>query len=782
MKRMKLGMAMASGMVAGVLAWAANSSPVQDSYVKIDAASLVSTPQSAWARAILFSDAMETPPAGRVQRLDRKNYLSMKLKSAGTVWVPEDLASKFQVLQAGNTYSFAGTVDQISRRYYVIVDACYRIQTVDDMNEQWTDMLNAPEGSRNAASDDAAGASMQALLIEAQNRLVQMAKESSLSVAQLIEAQTDGGQRIAETIVADALQGELKEKNQTAEELMIGSVLALLQKQAVLDESAKIASEHTPPPATLPDPAPVAAELPPVEVAAVVEEVAIEPIEPPTTEQPPALSPEVSVETPAGALPSEELATAPEMADAEPAAAVAEEAVPATEPETVAPAIADPAAELLAMEMTAELPAGTEESSIAAPSEDEQKPENSKKRKRKSAEEKPAAETPNLPVIEPIEELSPMAGPAEVAPVEAIELQSGPTVEEEIEAHRAAELILPEGGESGAAPVAAPPTSMLVVPLTENQQEMIPLVSVQPTKAELALMKKQAAVEQRERELAAKKAAAEEADRQQEADRLARIEAKRLAAMAKRAEKEARLAEIVRQRAEEQRVREEAAARKAAEWKAKQEALQAEAAAKKAMEEEAKRLALEEEQALKAVRQAEILEKQAAAVRLLREETEKQLAEMAARKEAAETALRDMETQKAASLKKLQEETAAQTARQSAELNARIAAEEASQAESIRIAQEVAAHEKTAAEDASARIAAEIAARKEVEAKLKTLEEEVREMEAKMGKSGGAKPPSPEAQKPESDGKAEAKAETGKEAQEAMDPGDLPEWMQPVQF
>lgn len=782
MKRMKLGMAMASGMVAGVLAWAANSSPVQDSYVKIDAASLVSTPQSAWARAILFSDAMETPPAGRVQRLDRKNYLSMKLKSAGTVWVPEDLASKFQTLQAGDTYSFAGTVDQISRRYYVIVDACYRIQTVDDMNEQWTDMLNAPEGSRNAAPDDAAGASMQALLIEAQNRLVQMAKESNLSVAQLIEAQTDGGQRIAETIVADALQGELKEKNQTAEELMIGSVLALLQKQAVLDESAKIASENTPSPATLPDPAPVAAELPPVEVAAVVEEVAIEPIEPPTTEQPPALSPEVPVETPAVALPPEELAVAPEMAAAETAAAVAEEPIPATELETMAPAIADPAAELSATEMTAELPAGTEEASLAAPSEDEQKPEKSKKRKRKSAEEKPAAETPNLPVIEPIEELPPMAGPAAVSPVEAIELQSGPTVEEEIEAHRAAELILPEGGEPGAAPVAAPPTSMLVVPLTENQQEMVPLVSVQPTKAELALMKKQAAVEQRERELAAKKAAAEEADRQQEADRLARIEAKRLAAMAKKAEKEARLAEIVRQRAEEQRVREEAAARKAAEWKAKQEALQAEAAAKKAMEEEAKRLAVEEEQALEAVRQTEILEKQAAAVRIMREETEKQLAEMAARKEAAETALRDMEKQKAASLKKLQEETDAQSALQSAELNARIAAEEASQAESIRIAQEVAAHEKTAAEDASARIAAEIAARKEVEAKLKTLEEEVREMEAKMGKSGGAKPPSPEAQKPESDGEAEAKAETGKEAQEAMDPGDLPEWMQPVQF
>ena len=70
---------------------------------------------------------------------------------------------------------------------------------------------------------------MQALLLNAQNRLIQLAQESNVTVAQLIEAQTDGGQRIAEEIVASALQGELKAQNKTAEELRIGSVLALLQ-------------------------------------------------------------------------------------------------------------------------------------------------------------------------------------------------------------------------------------------------------------------------------------------------------------------------------------------------------------------------------------------------------------------------------------------------------------------------------------------------------------------------------------------------------------------------
>ena len=201
MKPVKMGLAWAAGLAAGALAWAAGSSPSPDSYSKIDAASLVNSPQSSWARAILFSDVMEQVPAGRPERLDRKNFLPMKLKTAGTVWVPEALAAKFQVLKMGDTYSFAGTVDQISRRYYVIVDACYTVQTAENMSERWTDMLNPPAQSEASARADVSETAMQALLLEAQNSLIKLAAENKTTVAQLIEKQTDGGQRIAEEIV-----------------------------------------------------------------------------------------------------------------------------------------------------------------------------------------------------------------------------------------------------------------------------------------------------------------------------------------------------------------------------------------------------------------------------------------------------------------------------------------------------------------------------------------------------------------------------------------------------
>ncbi|HAL91464.1 MAG TPA: hypothetical protein DCM68_00340, partial [Verrucomicrobia bacterium] len=522
MKQIKLGLAIAAGILAGALAWAAGSSLSPDSYAKVEAQSLVTSPQSAWARAILFSDVLESPPSGRPQRLNRKNYLPMKLKTAGTAWVLEDLALKFQTLKVGDTYSFAGTVDQISRRYYIIVDACYRIQTAEDMNEKWTDMLNPPaEGPppRTDVSDTA----MQALLLEAQNSLIQLAKESNMTVAQLIEAQTDGGQRIAEHIVADALQGELKAQNKTAEEMMIGSVLALLQKQAVLDESQKAAAEIP----AQPEPAApeTTEETVPVEVAAVVEESApVAPVEPPAPEAKVEELAAAVIEEPAPEEPAPVEPPAPEAKIEEPAAAVIEETATA-EP---APMPEEPPAEegieaAIAEMLTAapDEPVAVEEAAPVQPAEetavaaatDEEKPK--KKAKAKKKKKAKAEETSPKPAA--AEEIASVASP-----------------EGEIPANpETAELILPAEGEE---PAVAPPSSMLVVPLAGSQPEIVPMVSVEPTKAELARLKKQEAIENRNRERAEKKAAAEAAAQKKLAEKQARIEAKRLAIEARKAE------------------------------------------------------------------------------------------------------------------------------------------------------------------------------------------------------------------------------------------------------
>ncbi|MDD4342358.1 MAG: hypothetical protein PHO14_09020 [Kiritimatiellae bacterium] len=55
MNHMKWALSIAAGILAGSLSWAVAAS-APDSYTKIEANSLLRTPQNAWARAILFSE------------------------------------------------------------------------------------------------------------------------------------------------------------------------------------------------------------------------------------------------------------------------------------------------------------------------------------------------------------------------------------------------------------------------------------------------------------------------------------------------------------------------------------------------------------------------------------------------------------------------------------------------------------------------------------------------------------------------------------------------------
>ena len=773
MNRKKLGWAILTGLLVGV--WAGIAASPQESYSKVDAASLVKSPQNSWARAIIFTDVLTAGPSGKTQRMDRKDYMSMKLQTAGTVWVPMALVPKFQELAVGSTYSFAGTVDQIARRYYVIVDACYQIQTTADMKEQWTDMLN-PSPDQITLDAELSDSLLQSLLVEAQNSLIKMARENNVSVAQLIEAQADGGQRIAANIVTDTLRGELRAKNQTAEELMVGAVLALLQKQAVLEESARIAEEN------------LAAEAEEQASAVAMEEAA--PIEP-EEEEP--------VQEVAAVLPEaeEELAQVEEPLE-----------IPEPLPEELAtdwteeiPLLAD--AQEVELEPTAEAIAAAiieEESSEIAPAEPtvKEKAKKSKKKKKKPAEEIVPDATEELTDFGTEfaeEELGTSTG--DVA-VEEIEFSPGPTQEEEI---AAAEEIPaePVAVAHAGSPVAPPPSSMLVGPLTQEQPGIVPQVSMQPTRAERKAQKRQEALEKREQKLAARKAQEEEKARQLEAARqqalIAKEEAlaKREAAKAEKARKKEEAkqkaiaaAEERARQAEANRLAKEEAARQALEAKqlaaaekkaaaeAKKAKALAEAEAKQKLAAEAQRVQQAQREAEARMRETEAREKQAEAARIQREEIEKRLADIAAR----------------------------------------VQAEKEKQAEELRIAQEVAAAEEQAAAEAAERIAAETQARQEAEAKLAQVQAELRQLEAQAraeekAPSAAILPEEPQLSPREqrrllaaqrkaerlaqeeaiAAEKAAAKAAAKTRAAEKKQPvtpavptEELPEWMQPVMF
>ena len=832
---MKWALVVAAGIVAGSLSWAVAAS-APDSYVKIEANSLLRTPQNAWARAILFSDTLESLPGKRARRLDRKTYLPMRLKAAGTVWVLEDMAPKFASLKEGVTYSFAGTVDQISRRYYVIVDSCYTVQTTTDMTEHWIDMLH-PEQNVLAQAGALSEPAMQSLLLSAQNSLIKLAAESNVTVAQLIESQGDGGQRIAEHIVADALRGELRAQGKTADELMIGAVLALLQKQAVLDESARIAQEAAAEPVAKiqPESVPVAdgapeipesTDLPTTDVAAIQEESPVQLVEElaevPAEILPEAVEPETVVDLAQAdePLPIEtdsegDIPDVPPTEEAEQIASLPIEEIPVPEVDVIPSQADEPA--LVEVEVAAEL-------------------------------DVPDALTPELAVTEfqSDEMILPESDMEVDTPILEAEL------EPEIPAEPMLESLLPEGEGDMAQeePLAGPPTSLLVVPMTDAQPDMIPLVSTLPTKAEIAQVqqdekarlkeekrladieaKRQAAEEKKAARLARieakrqaaadkkaaylekieakrlaaeeKKAAAAELAQQQVIEREAKAEADRLIAEQDKAAAEARKAELARQKAEALQAREEEAAQKAAEWKAKQDAARAEAEAKKALAEQQRALAQQEKEALEAVRQAEIMAQQEEKARQLREETEQRVLEFEARKAAAEAALAEAEAQRQADLQRIQQEAEAKVAAASAEERARLAEKEAQQAEALRIAQDVTEHQRNAAEETAVRIAEEQATRQAAEERIAQMQREIEQMqaEARQTKSGSSATIQPGRDKEPAAAPLSAKeqrrlatqarqeqqqTDKGKKpvAAEAVpvDPADLPEWMQPVVF
>ena len=120
------------------------SSGMAGTYADFEAASLRKRPQDAWARSIAFRDEITATDAAKPQRLDRRMYIPIELKTAGTAWVREDLSAPFLALPSDTEFTFGGTVDQFNRRYYLILDAAYQVETLPTQEERWTDVLANP--------------------------------------------------------------------------------------------------------------------------------------------------------------------------------------------------------------------------------------------------------------------------------------------------------------------------------------------------------------------------------------------------------------------------------------------------------------------------------------------------------------------------------------------------------------------------------------------------------------------------------------------------------------
>lgn len=722
-------------LAASAVVWAACAAwgrPTVD-YNEVTAESLVTSPQASWARAILFTDEVVAPPAGNWKRLDRKNYAEMRLQTVGAVWIPEGKLAAFEGLQPGRLYSFGGTVDQFSRRYYVIVDAVFELQTGDDLSAHWTGMLDGGTGE-----DDPA---LQGVLLQVQNRLIQMAKEQGVTVAQLVEAQTDGGQRLAQVVAAEAMQNEFKAKNTTAEEVLIDSVLALLQKQVVMEGEGAGAEAL---PDMAPEDAPAAglsmeewdgevqaADVPeavvPVDVAE-TSGMASVPGEPATD------AAGAELDEMAAAVPGEpeeewwegieEMATEAGGEEIESMGDILAGLESMGEPGDALPA--DDASAEAALdgvggavpELAEEIPFDAEsapEADVPAADDFPLVPEAYEGAWTEPdgmfpvEEPTPEAEAPALPEMDGFETVAmPDGVPEDVAgggdggqdvPPVTDEVAENPPIEfgEEPWAEPAEEPVA-DAPEMPEAPVEAEPVVAgervdgRIVPLGGGA--LTPRVSLEPTRDELESAAREAEEQAR---------AAEEAARR--AEKEAREEAKRQEKERKEAEAEARRLEKEAARAAEARAKEEEEARRAAE-KALAKRLKEEAKAAE-RDQEALREALEAQQAaaVEAARAAERLKKAEAAALAEREAHAAQMKDAEARRAAAAAALEAAEREKAAALARIEAESEAAYAAETSARAASRAEEEARYAAELEQARQIEAEERAKAEESERRIA-----------------------------------------------------------------------------
>ena len=609
-------------------------------YSIVEALSLKKRPQDSWARSIAFKDRIVAAEPGRAQRLDRRTYLPLELENAGTAWIREDLFPPFEALPAGMEFAFGGTVDQFNRRYYIIVDSAYQIEALPTQEERWIDALANPPAPPAPEQEEGLLAESGDLPVPEEDggeTAVPLAEEDPMdALAQEVAETIPDVPEVPEEDVAAATDAV----NDGAEDFDFDALLAGDADGAESDAAAPIpddeglvdfaeATETAEEAAAEPE---AAAETEP----AVGEEVAADAPEAPAEDWEDAFADrqDVALEDVAGEAESAD-AAAEELADA--ADALAEDWENAF-PET-------------------EEPAGEPEASVDA------------------AESAP-------------EEAEEAAVPEMLA--DGLDAETEPlVVEEEVAAE---ETGLPE--EDFAELVPEPLTSVPeaadsyhVAPMDDAEPiTLVPLVSLEPTKAELA------AQEERRRE-----AARQEAIRQKEAERQAKIEAKRQreeearrakadAAALKKAQAEAREA-LERERkeaeearrAEEKRLREEEARALAAmeAREAQEREAIAQAAAREALQKEYDELASRVE-----AQKADLAERSRMAQEVI-------AAEVAAREEAERSAREDAERQEELRAgKERLEADLAEVAQQQAEVEARLAAEQAAREEAERLARE----------------------------------------------------------------------------------------------
>ena len=337
----------------------AATTPVKaDDYITVDPGELKSTPQDFWARGIVFSDTVEILNSGEAVKLGDKRYAPIQTRLVGTCYLDPDMEGGSTSLQVGQEYAFSGSVYQkdggffsSKRQFYVVIKRA-------TLSAKGAGTLTPAEFSALASTAltniyTAPLRDLDSIVAQALRDLQAYCSASNIEMTAIFDPQSRHAPRLNQA-VRQAIYNQENKSRVPAVEFLVSLVASFMANQqglaapaptpepaAPVETTAVPPMEETPaiePEPTELEPAPVANDVIPEEIAApvapkpepVIEVAAPEPTEP--------IKPEPAAVSEPEPVPEPVPEIAPEIFSemvSEPAPEPAPEVVPEVAPEAV---------------------------------------------------------------------------------------------------------------------------------------------------------------------------------------------------------------------------------------------------------------------------------------------------------------------------------------------------------------------------------------------------------------------------------------------------------------
>jgi hypothetical protein len=229
-------------LLAGGWLAAGTRAPALD-YTDVETRELLANPQKYWATGVVFQDELVERPGRHKLRIGNSTSYRFGTRILGQCYAQESLLPRLSVLDLNKSYYFSGSVLQLGRRYYVVVqDLRDALDAKVSVEDKLLNLVNpAVQSPQGPVADHLA-----TLLTEAEKALFAYAKEHNLSEQSILDPESDSFQKSLD-VVRGVLARAEQRMGTTSREILVKLLVD------VLERSDGTGGEKTASPAAAPD-------------------------------------------------------------------------------------------------------------------------------------------------------------------------------------------------------------------------------------------------------------------------------------------------------------------------------------------------------------------------------------------------------------------------------------------------------------------------------------------------------------------------------------------------